>query len=548
MALAGLGELFRLAARRDRLMLLPWLYVLAALLAATGYSFRKLYPDPAGRARLASGIAHNPALLALSGPLSGDSLGALSVWKVGAASAAGAALMSIFVVVRHTRGDEEAGRLELIGSAASGRLAPLAAALAMAGAADLAIGLVVAVAMIAVGMPPAGSLALGLALAGCGLVFAGAAAVTAQVAAAARTARALAIGVLAACYVMMSAGAAAGVSGPAWVGWLSPVGWAVQVRAYAGDRWWVLAPPLAAAVGLSAIGVVLAWRRDLGTGLVAPRPGRAAAGPLLGGPALRPGAARGRARPLVAPLALAWRLQRGALLGWAAGALLICAASASAARGIGSMVGGGQTRQAILRLGGVSGLTSAYLAAIMVMAGLAAGGYATSAVLRLRAEETSQRADPLLATAVSRDGWALSHLAVAVAGCALMLAAAGAGAGIGYGLRAGDPGRQVLRMAGAALAQLPAALAVAGVAVALFGLIPRASVAGGWAALAVAVVIGFFGPEFRMPQWLLDLSPFTHVPRLPGGPVPAAPLAWLSASALALAAAGLAGLRRRDIG
>jgi ABC-2 type transport system permease protein len=52
---------------------------------------------------------------------------------------------------------------------------------------------------------------------------------------------------------------------------------------------------------------------------------------------------------------------------------------------------------------------------------------------------------------------------------------------------------------------------------------------------------------FDLPRAALDLSPFTHAPKLPGGDATAAPL-WLAALAAALAAAGIAGLRRRDIG
>jgi ABC-2 type transport system permease protein len=89
---------------------------------------------------------------------------------------------------------------------------------------------------------------------------------------------------------------------------------------------------------------------------------------------------------------------------------------------------------------------------------------------------------------------------------------------------------------------------VAAVAVALFGLLPRWSVTGGWTALALATLAALLGPALRLPQWLADISPFSHVPRLPGSAVTAAPLIWLSVVALALAAAGLAGLRRRDLG
>jgi ABC-2 type transport system permease protein len=62
------------------------------------------------------------------------------------------------------------------------------------------------------------------------------------------------------------------------------------------------------------------------------------------------------------------------------------------------------------------------------------------------------------------------------------------------------------------------------------------------------VAIALFGQVLQLSHWVMDISPFTHAPRLPGGTVSAAPLVWLCLAALALAAAGLAGLRRRDVG
>jgi ABC-2 type transport system permease protein len=103
-------------------------------------------------------------------------------------------------------------------------------------------------------------------------------------------------------------------------------------------------------------------------------------------------------------------------------------------------------------------------------------------------------------------------------------------------------------MIGAAMGQLPSALVLSAVAIGFFGLLPRASAAGAWTALGLVVVISLFGQALQLSHWVLDVSPFTHAPRLPGGPVLAAPLLWLCAVALALSAAGLAGLRRRDIG
>jgi ABC-2 type transport system permease protein len=517
-------------------MIPAWIYVITILVVSTGYSFKGLYKTLASREALAAGINHNPGTLALAGPLYGTSVGALTAYKVGASAALVAGLMSIFIVIRHTRADEEAGRLELVGSTAVGRNASLAAGIALAVAANGVLAVLCFAGLAIVGLPAGGSAALGLAIGSCGLLFAAVAAAAAQLSESARGARAIAICVLAAAYVLMSAGSAAsgakGAGGLRWLLWLSPLGWSREVRPYAGDRWLVLALPVAAAVVVAAVAAFLAGRRDLGAGLVPPRPGPAGAG-----------------RSLRSPLALAWRLQRTALIGWAAGVFVYGAALGSIATNIGSLLGSGaQARDAIARLGGQSGLTDAYLAAMMSILGLGAAGYAISVVLHLRSDETSERAEPVLATAASRMSWGTSYLVIAAAGSAVVLAAAGLGTGLAYGLRAGDAGSQVPRLLGAALAQWPAVLAVAAVPVVLFGLWPEACVAGGWTALGLAAADVLLGPTLRLAQPIQDISPFTHVPKLPGGTVSAAPLAWLALIAVALAAAGLAGLRRRDIG
>jgi ABC-2 type transport system permease protein len=171
-----------------------------------------------------------------------------------------------------------------------------------------------------------------------------------------------------------------------------------------------------------------------------------------------------------------------------------------------------------------------------------------SAVLRLHAEETSGRADPVLSGSVSRIRWGISHLLVAIVGTAVLLAVAGVATGLGYGVRAGGAGHEVARMLGAGMAQLPAALLIAGVAAAAFGLLPEACAAIGWTVLGLVFFVNIFGQSLQLSHWVLDISPFTHVPRLPGGTVTAAPLLWLSTLAVMLCVIGLAGLRRRDIG
>jgi len=533
--LANTGALARLAFRRDRIMLPAWVYVITAAIASNSYSLNKLYPTAADRAQLVASGGRNPALVFLYGRLWGDSLGAVSAWRYGVWAAIFAALMSIFLVIRHTRADEEAGRLELVGSAAVGRLAALTASLLVALAANVVLAVLLVVVLVVLGLPVAGSIAFALAITTCGLAFAAIAALAAQLAAGARAARGIAIGVLGAAYLLRAVGDASGAGGVSWLTWLSPLGWTEMLRPYTGDRWWVLALPLALTAAATAGAYVLVTLRDHGAGLLPDRPGSATASAWL----------RAVHRW---PLGLAWRLQRGTLYGWAAGFAFTFAASGAAAKGIGSLLGGSsQLRNAFTRLGGQAGITDAYLAAIMSLAGLAAAAYATSAVLRLRAEETGGQAEPLLATAIGRTRWGLSHIAVAVVGTALLLAVAGVAAGLGYGLRTGSAGPEVARLLGAGMAQLPASLAVAGVAVVLFGLLPRASVAGAWTVVGVLVLIALFGQVLQLSQPILDVSPFTHVPKLPGAAVTAGPLLWLSLVVVALVTMGLAGLRRRDI-
>jgi ABC-2 type transport system permease protein len=530
-ALVGTRELVRLAARRDRIMLPVWLYLLVALTVATAFSFKGLYPTVASRELFAATVVHNGGLKALTGPTFDlTSIGGLTAWRIGSSVGVLIGLMSIFTVVRHTRAEEQDGRLELIGAGVVGRHAPLAAAVALAVGMDLVIGAVIAVGMIALGQPVAGAVALGAEFASVGAAFAGIAAVAAQLTESSRAANGLASTVLGAAYLLRAVGDSATSSGLSWLSWLSPIGWGQQIRPYAGERWWLLALPLGLAALTIWLAGVLVARRDLGAGLLPTRPGPA------------------EAQHLGSPLALAWRLQRGPLLGWLAAFAVAGLAFGGIAQDVAGLVNtSAQLQQIIAKLGGANGIVDSFLSAILGIVGLATAIFTVQAVLRLRAEEVGLRAEPVLATRVSRVAYATSHLTMALAGGAVLLAVVGTAMGLADGLRVGDVGGQVPRLLVAALVQVPAAWVLAAVAIALFGLLPSFSV-GAWAALVVCLLLGQLGPALRLPQWAMDISPFTHVPKLPGGQLTGAPIGWLLVACVVLAVAGLIGFRRRDIG
>ncbi|MFI5101035.1 MAG: ABC transporter permease [Actinomycetes bacterium] len=529
-SLTGTGALVRLALRRDRVLLPVWAVVLVGSAASSASATADLYPTVASRLGAAETINGTPALVALYGRIfDPTSVGSLALFKLSALGPVLLAGLAIVLTVRHTRAEEEAGRLELVGAAVVGRRAPLAAAVAVALLSVVAIGLVTALAMIGAGLPAGGSFALGLGWAGCGAVFCAVAAVTAQLATTGRTANGLAGMVLAAAYVLRAAGDASGPDGAAWLSWLSPVGWAQQMRAFAGERWWVLVLPAAvAAAGLGGA-CVLAARRDLGAGLLPDRPGAATA-----------------ATRLRSPLALAFRLQRTALLAWTLSFVLLGGILGAITSSVSSLLASPQAQDLITKLGGSAGLTDAFLAAELGIAAIVATVFGVQAAGRLGAEEVEGHSEAALATAATRQSWALAYVTVSLLGTTVLMLCAGTAAGLVRTMQT-HHWSDVGRILAGAVVQLPAIWLVTAIVVAAFGFSPRWVVVG-WVALGVFLLLGEIGPVVGLDQKVIDLSPYAHVPRLPGGDADPASLAWLLGIGAVLVVGGLVAFRRRDVG
>ena len=96
------------------------------------------------------------------------------------------------------------------------------------------------------------------------------------------------------------------------------------------------------------------------------------------------------------------------------------------------------------------------------------------------------------------------------------------------------------------LAYLPAELVIAAVAVLLYGFVPRAF-ALAWAAFGAVTFIGLLGSGLQLPDWVLNLSPLTHVGKPPVDAIDTTALAWLGLAAALLASAAFTGFRRRRI-
>lgn len=522
----GTVALVRLVLRRDRIRLPVWLVALVGMIAASAAAVQGLYDTPAERAVYERTVGNSAASIALSGPPVGlDTTGGITVFEVSQIAIVGVCLMVIFLTIRHTRADEEAGRTELLRAGVLGRNADIAAVSAVMAAASAVVGFGLTIAFVAVGLPVGGSLVYGAAIATLGLVFTGIALVAAQVASHSRAATGLSLATLGILYGLR----AVGDVNESWVTWASPIGWVQAVRPFAGERWWPLGLALALAVALFALGGWLTTRRDIGGGLIADRPGPARASNLL-----------------ASPLGLATRLQRGALIGWMVGMAALGAVYGSFGQDVTDMVSDNEELASYFdTVGGGAAITDAYFGIILLFNAVIATGFTVSSALRLRGEEAELRAEPVLATRVSRLNWALSSLTVTAVGSALVLAASGLACGLVWAAIGGDGG-QVAELTLAQLSYLPAVLVLGGLTFLIYGWAPGAT-ATAWAALAACFVIGWMGDLLKFPEWLMDLSPFNRTPLVPVVDYDAVPLVVMLAIAGGFAAVGAVGLRRRDL-
>ena len=523
---SGTLSILRLCLRRDRITLPLWVLLLSVPLATVYVgSIEVVYPTEAARAEFAASIMASPAQRALYGQIYSDSVGAVGIWKAGMFHLL-VAVAVILTVIRHTRADEETGRTELIDSTAIGRYASLTAALLMSFGASIATGAIGAAGLLSTDIPAAGSLAFGAALTGSGLVFTAVAAVAAQLSPSARFARGVAFAVLGTAFTLRAVGDA----GSGALSWVSPLGWSLQVRPYAGDRWWVLMLHLATTAGLTVVAYRLLAGRDVGGGLIAERAGPGTAGRGLRGVA-----------------GLTWRLDRGSVIVWTVGLCLYGVLIGSVAHGIGDELGDSTVaRDIVARMGGTSAIEQAFLAVAFAMLGMVGAAFGVSLTLRLHQEEAAQRAETTLAGAVSRTRWLASHLVASLAGSAAAMLLAGVAAGLVYGIAADDVGGKLAVVVGTAAVQLPTVWLLSAVTLALFGLAPRITPVA-WGVLVGFIALYLIGSLAEFPQWLLDLEPFAHTPRVSGGDFTAVPLLWLLAIDVTLIILGASAFRRRDV-
>jgi ABC-2 type transport system permease protein len=527
-AFAGTWTLLRFALRRDRIRIPVWALSISLMSMAALVAIDDSFEDPASVAQIEVTMS-SPAIVAITGPnyAPGEyTLGVMMGQRMLVWTLIAVAIMSIMLIVRHTRTEEATGRAELVRSAVVGRHAPSFAAYQAVAAANLAVAAAVTLALGSAGANTidwSGSILYGAAHFATGLFFASVALVAVQISEFPRGVIGMGIGVVGVAFALRSAGDVAdnGLS------WVSPLGWGQATHVFHTDRWWPLVILLVGALVLALLAAVLSTRRGVGAGLRAPRPSPATA-----------------SSALTHPFGFAMRMQRGMVIGWSAGLFALGLTYGSVLPEMETFIEQFEELGAMFTEAGGATIMDSFVATIVMVLAVFAAASAVLSAQRLRSEEVEGRAEPMLVAGLPRRTLYGAYVASAVVTTTVVMLAGALGFGLaGAAVVDGEVMRQTML---AAAGFIPALWVVSAVGFALVGIAPKLT-AWVWALVAYSFVTVYLGPLLNLPAWTANFTPLGHPAQYPAEEWTWWPLLILTALAVLLIATGAVAFRRRDL-
>ena len=511
---------------RTRTLAFAYLFALYAYIQPVG--FRHAYPKLTDRLAFVHSFAGNDAVRFFYGyPYDASTVGGYSAWRVGGTLAILAAVFGVLGAVRALRTEEDTGRAEIVLAGAIARRTVFVAAIGAVGAGVALLWLGETVGFIAGSLPVGESAYLALATATVAAVFAGVGALACQLAPARRIALELGNAVVA--VSLLARVVADTSSGLGWLRWLTPLGWAEELRPFAGPQPLVLVLPVLATALVLALAARIAAARDLGTGILSAHD-----------------SASPRLRLLSSPSAQALRDERASLVIWgasvAAFALVLGMVSASiSSAGISKSI-----RREIARLGtGSIATPTGYVSFVFIFFVLAVSLFACAQIGAARQQEADEQLETLLALPVGRVRWLGGRLLLAL--CAAAALSLVAGAFTWAGASAQGVSMSLPRLLEAGANCLPTTVLFLGLAALAYALVPRASAGIAYGLVSVAFLWQLVGALLGVPKLLLELTPFAHVGLVPTQAFRGDDAAVMLAIGLVAACAGLAAFRRRDL-
>lgn len=537
----GTLRLTRLALRLDRIKLPVWILAIAGLMLVSAPALEEVYQTQEDRITYASATANGVAARVFGGAIDGPTLGSITMIEMYLFTAVLFAFMCTLAIVRHTRQNEETGRSELIGSTIVGRYSEMSAAVIVTSLANLmTAGLIYVILLSVDGISSTGALGLSATFALVGFSFMGVAALASQLSDSSRGANSLSAIAIGAAFLIRGLGDGLanvntdGLSAsPAWPTWASPLGWGSLISPFTYERWWIFGLYAGFIVVSFVVAGVLLKRRDIGMGILPARKGRAHA-----------------KASLLSPHGLALKLQRNIFVGWLVLSMILGLVFGSLANEFASLIAeNDEFSEAFGALGDTANgdITDLFFGAMYSFTAIALAGYCLQALMRTKSEENVGHLEAVLSTAVGRTRWALSHIVPTILGLGAILLATGATASLTYIIISDAGMDQFLRLTSAPFVQLPAILVLYGFGVLLYGVAPKFATAGVWAAFVASFMITQFAVLLDLPDWTVNLTPFSHAALAPAEPIEYMPLAIISSIATVFLVVGLVRFAKRDI-
>ena len=519
--------------RRDKFQLLLWVAGLVLINVAVAAAFNEMFASPEELMGMVMTL-ENPAMIAMLGPLYANTVAAVYTQNMLVFVAMTVAVMNIFMVTRHTRFDEEEGRLEVLRSLPVGRTWVLKAVLLNGAIVNSVIALFTGIGLALVGLESGavtsgitdtnGAFLYGALLGVTGLMFAAFTALFAQLSANNRTVLSYVFGFLGITYLLR----AMGDMNAEILALISPLGFIFRAEPFVGNHWWPVILGIVLSILVSLLALLLNNRRDLGAGFLPEKAGRAHGGRLL-----------------KTPFGLSIKLSKGSLIGWAITLFILGASYGSIFGDIDAFITSNDIFAQIFYGTPTDELAFAFMSFIIVMMGAVVAVPVVGIVLKLKAEERKNRVEHLLARQVSRVSLLAGYVKIAAVSAVFLLFFLGFGLYIASSAVMDEPIRLTMILT-AVMVYLPALWIFLGVATLLVGVFPKYTSLA-WAYLGYGFIVVYLGQLLSLPTWTSHTTPLGFIPNYPVEEISILTLITLTVIAMILVGIGLFGYRKRDV-
>lgn len=519
----------RFILRRERINISVWIVLLVVITLAQAYSYVDLYPTEQERQIIAESM-ENPAMVVMMGQVYGKdnyTVGALLSNQSLLFTAIAVAIMSILIVNRNTKGDEEAGSTEVIRSLPMGRLSNTFAVLIVIMVVNVILSLVIGLGLYSLGIESLslnGSLLFGAVLGAIGFVFAAITALFAQLTCSTRGTLGISFGVLGVFYFIRAIGDIYNEK----LALLSPLGWIMRSEVYVNNNWQYVIITIGIAIVIMLVSLFLNSLRDMGGGLIAIKAGKQSASAFLSN-----------------PFGLGIRILRSSMFAWCIGMLILGLAYGSLLGDIEVQFESSETMKEIFSYGTGYSPVEQFVTVIMTLIAMLSTMPVLLSVLKLKGEEKVNRTENIVSKAVSKSKLMGSFLAIGIllSFITQLLFASG----FWYaGSRVLDNQLTFRSILSSAMVYLPAVWLMVGLALLLIGCFPRGTILV-WVYFGYSFLVVFLGPILQLPDEMKKFSQYENIPKIPIDDMDYTKITVITILAVLFITLGFMGYRKRDM-